>query len=109
MSRYLDSLKVGDQVDFKGPVGWLKYYGEGTFGMIRSKDTPEEKNTYKNVGLVAGGTGMTPLYQVAKTISDEKNAPTNAKMVFSNHVSLLLYGHPATLWLDSNCNLTLLL
>lgn len=84
MSRYLDSLNVGDKVDFKGPVGRLRYFGEGNFGIVYDKDTPEVNVKYKNVGMVAGGSGITPLYQVARTITNEGGA-TNTKLVFSNH------------------------
>lgn len=86
MSRYLDSLSVGDKVDFKGPIGRLRYFGEGNFGIVYDKDTPEVNVKYKNVGMVAGGSGITPLYQVARTITNEGGA-TNAKLVFSNHVN----------------------
>lgn len=29
MSQYLDSLKIGDTIDFRGPSGLLVYKGKG--------------------------------------------------------------------------------
>lgn len=44
MSSYVHTLKVGASVEVRGPVGRFKY----------------EKNAYKRIGLVAGGTGIYP-------------------------------------------------
>jgi len=32
MSQYLDSLKIGDTIDFRGPSGLLVYKGKGKAG-----------------------------------------------------------------------------
>ena len=83
MTRYIDSLSLGDHLEMKGPTGRLKYFGNGAFSLVYNKGMPEERKTYKNIGMVAGGTGFAPFYQIAKTIA----AATNARMIFSNHVS----------------------
>ena len=41
LSTYLHSLKVGQGVEVRGPVGRFKY----------------EKNSFRRIGLIAGGTG----------------------------------------------------
>jgi cytochrome-b5 reductase len=51
MSKHLGELKVGDTLDFKGPLP--KY--------------PYKANTKKHVGMIAGGTGITPMLQVGAT------------------------------------------
>ena len=33
MSQYLDTLKVGDTVDIRGPAGKLTYLGRGEFSI----------------------------------------------------------------------------
>jgi len=48
MSRYLDSLKCGDTVLVRGPKGKFTY----------------SRNMRKCLGMIAGGTGITPMYQV---------------------------------------------
>ena len=89
MSKYLNSLKPGDVVEFKGPVGRNRYLGNGSFGTILEKDGQEVTRTFKNVGMIAGGTGLTPLFQIAKTACNEscKLKSPNISFIFSNHVS----------------------
>lgn len=49
MSSYLHALKVGSEVEVRGPVGRFKY----------------EKNSFKKIGLIAGGTGPHSLLKLA--------------------------------------------
>ena len=58
MSQYFDSLKVGDRVKMSGPWGTHEYMGRGLFKSGRK----EHKCT--KVGMMAGGTGITPMLQV---------------------------------------------
>jgi cytochrome-b5 reductase len=52
ISSYMHKLKPGASVKVRGPVGRFKYV----------------KNTYRTIGLVAGGTGLTPCLQIMKCI-----------------------------------------
>jgi len=52
MSTHIGNLRVGDTLEFRGPVGRFKY----------------SKNQYKRIGLVAGGTGLTPCLQVIRSV-----------------------------------------
>ena len=56
VSVYLSNMKVGDKIKMEGPKGLLFYYGDGNFE-LRKK--PLKKTS---VGLIAGGTGITPCY-----------------------------------------------
>ena len=63
MSQYLDRLQLGDCVNVRGPVGGLEYLGKGNFkfqGIVRE---------FKKVGMIAGGTGITPMLQIAKAVT----------------------------------------
>jgi cytochrome-b5 reductase len=48
MSQYLDHMKIGDFIDVRGPKGKFDY-------------TPNMK---KAIGMLAGGTGITPMFQI---------------------------------------------
>lgn len=48
MSQHFASLKPGDTLDFKGPILKIAY----------------KPNQYDAIGMVAGGTGITPMLQV---------------------------------------------
>ena len=63
MTQYLESLKNGDTMLMEGPKGRLVYEGEGKF-IISRKALPQRKT---KIGMVAGGTGITPCYQVIQS------------------------------------------
>lgn len=68
MSQAMDALKMGDRLLFKGPKGLYKY----------------KPQAYKVVGMLAGGTGITPCYQLAQAILKDPNDPTKVSLIFGN-------------------------
>ncbi|KAI1238851.1 hypothetical protein IHE44_0011942 [Lamprotornis superbus] len=87
MSQYLDSLKIGDTIDFRGPSGLLVYKGKGKSGKFDIR--PEKKaepvaKTVKYVGMIAGGTGITPMLQIIRAIIKDKDDPTICQLLFAN-------------------------
>ncbi len=69
MSRHVHSLKVGDTLDFKGP--WAKI-----------AITP---NKYKRLGMVAGGTGITPMLLVLEQMLRFPDDTTEITMLYANN------------------------
>ena len=72
MSQYMDTLKVGDTLDIEGPIGMNEYMGKGLFKIGRK----EMRCT--QLGMMAGGTGLTPMLQVIAAVLKEPahDAPT---------------------------------
>ncbi|CAN8064691.1 unnamed protein product [Agarophyton chilense] len=68
MSRHLDSLRVGQTIDVRGPLGKFTY----------------EKNSYKTINMVCGGTGITPMWQVFSAILKDATDGTKISLVFAN-------------------------
>ncbi|PRW57497.1 NADH-cytochrome b5 reductase [Chlorella sorokiniana] len=68
MSQHIDKLKVGDTLDFKGPLMKMKL---------------EDIAKRKHVGLLAGGSGLTPMLQVAEEALRQK-LPVKLSMIFAN-------------------------
>jgi nitrate reductase (NAD(P)H) len=58
MSQQLESLQIGDTIEVKGPLGHFTYLGRGKFTV------KHDNRTAKAFGLICGGTGITPAYQV---------------------------------------------
>lgn len=69
MSGSLDKLKPGDTMEFKGP--------KGRYDM-------QQHGSKTHVGMVAGGTGITPMYQVAVAHLKNPNNPTKFSLIFAN-------------------------
>ncbi|KAJ3229618.1 NADH-cytochrome b5 reductase [Chytriomyces hyalinus] len=68
MSRWFASIKVGDKVRIRGPKGSFKY-------------TP---NMVKTFGMIAGGSGITPMLQIAKAILKDPQDKTRVNLIFAN-------------------------
>ncbi|KFP83609.1 NADH-cytochrome b5 reductase 3, partial [Apaloderma vittatum] len=85
MSQYLDSLKIGDTIDFRGPSGLLVYKGKGsTFDIRPEKKAEPVTKKVKYVGMIAGGTGITPMLQIIRAIIKDKDDPTVCQLLFAN-------------------------
>lgn len=50
--KYLQNLQVGDKIEIRGPKGAMRY----------------RKGMVKEIGMIAGGTGITPMYQVCSCL-----------------------------------------
>ncbi|KAH7374906.1 nitrate reductase [Plectosphaerella cucumerina] len=66
--RYLANLNVGDEVLFRGPKGAMRY----TRGLC------------KKMGMVAGGTGITPMFQLIRAICEDDRDTTEVSLVYAN-------------------------
>ncbi|KAJ3191497.1 hypothetical protein HK101_007658 [Irineochytrium annulatum] len=80
-SRGLDALRVGDAAMFRGPLGDITYLGSGTFkiegGGLGSSSVEEDGPAVvaaEEVALLAGGTGITPCYQILHAVAAEWRA-----------------------------------
>ncbi|KAJ5705566.1 hypothetical protein N7536_001255 [Penicillium majusculum] len=66
--QYLESLEVGDKVEFRGPKGGMKYHS----GLC------------KKIGMIAGGTGITPMYQLIRAICEDDRDTTEISLIYAN-------------------------
>lgn len=84
MSQHLDSLKLGDSIEMKGPKGHLSYLGQGKF-TVKEMRKPLQERRAKHFGLIAGGTGITPVMQVCKAIfRDSQDTSTTMSVLYAN-------------------------
>jgi cytochrome-b5 reductase len=54
MTQYVESLKIGDTIDFRGPNGLLVYNGRGEFAIRPDKKSEPAIKKYKKVSMIAG-------------------------------------------------------
>ena len=65
---YLAELEPGDEVSFRGPKGAMRYY----------------PGLCKKIGMVAGGTGVTPMFQVIRAICEDDRDTTEVNLIYAN-------------------------
>ncbi|XP_041110960.1 NADH-cytochrome b5 reductase 3-like [Polyodon spathula] len=84
MSQYLESLRIGDAIDFRGPSGLLVYQGKGKFAIRLDKKSDPVISTAKQIGMIAGGTGITPMLQIIRAILKDPEDKTVCYLLFAN-------------------------
>ncbi|XP_072984206.1 NADH-cytochrome b5 reductase-like protein [Typha latifolia] len=68
MSQHFTTLKPGDIVEVKGPIEKLKY----------------SSNMKRKIGMIAGGTGITPMLQVIKAVLKNPDDKTQVSLLYAN-------------------------
>ncbi|KAE8295832.1 NADH-cytochrome b5 reductase 2 [Larimichthys crocea] len=84
MSQYLDNMAIGDSIDFRGPNGLLVYKGNGQFSIRPDKKSEPKVRRFKHVGMIAGGTGITPMLQLIRSITADPTDNTKCSLIFAN-------------------------
>ncbi|XP_034443671.1 NADH-cytochrome b5 reductase 2 [Hippoglossus hippoglossus] len=84
MSQYLDNMAVGDSMDFRGPSGLLVYKGKSHFSIRPDKKSEPKVRKFKHVGMIAGGTGITPMLQLIRRIAADTTDDTKCSLIFAN-------------------------
>lgn len=84
MSQYLEHMKIGDTIDFRGPSGLIVYKGNGKFAIQSDKKSPAKERVFKKVSMIAGGTGITPMLQIIKAILKNPDDKTLISLLFAN-------------------------
>lgn len=77
MSQYLNRLNIGDFLDFRGPVGEFEYFANGKFTIEGEPCFATKFN------MIAGGTGITPVMQIAAEILRNTEDPTQCSIIFA--------------------------
>eukprot|EP01024_Parvocaulis_polyphysoides_P050877 TRINITY_DN4969_c0_g1_i1.p2 TRINITY_DN4969_c0_g1~~TRINITY_DN4969_c0_g1_i1.p2 ORF type:complete len:299 (-),score=42.66 TRINITY_DN4969_c0_g1_i1:575-1471(-) len=68
MSQHLNKLKIGESLLMRGPKGRFLY----------------RQNMKRHFGMLAGGTGITPMYQIAQAILTNPQDATKISLIFGN-------------------------
>ncbi|GLT53673.1 hypothetical protein SLA2020_269300 [Shorea laevis] len=68
MSHHFREMRVGDYLSVKGPKGRFKYQP----GQVRA------------FGMLAGGSGITPMFQVARAILENPKDTTQVHLIYAN-------------------------
>ncbi|XP_049275439.1 NADH-cytochrome b5 reductase 3-like [Rhipicephalus sanguineus] len=80
MSQYLDTLRAGDKIEIQGPRGRFVYEGRGQFATADGHRLP----LVTRLGLVAAGSGVTPMLQLLRHLVADKADQTSVMMIDVN-------------------------
>lgn len=84
MTQYLENLPIGDTIDVRGPSGLLIYNGKGVFDIKEDKKGPSKEVKVKQVSMIAGGTGITPMLQLVRAVFRDPEDDTCLSLLFAN-------------------------
>lgn len=84
-TQYMDRIQPGAVMHITGIGGDIVYKGDSQF-LVRDKQTLEMvKRRYKNVGMIAGGSGIAPMFQMVQTVADlGPEDRTALSLIYSN-------------------------
>lgn len=69
MTKHLEGMKIGETIEIRGPKGAMQY----------SRDYAQ------HIGMIAGGTGITPMYQLIRAICEDPHDKTKISLLYANN------------------------
>lgn len=112
LSQYIENMKLGETIDFRGPSGKLAYLGYGDFQIKFSRKEPPVRIHVNKLAMIAGktcpvnfkndlnllksifvglqriicigGTGITPMLQLIRHITKDPKDETKLSLLFAN-------------------------
>ena len=80
MSQYLNTVKLGDILNFSGPYGMHEYVSPGVF-----QSGARRVDGIKHIGLIGAGSGITPLYSLINEVLNNPNdTDTKLWLIYAN-------------------------
>ncbi|KAI8872929.1 hypothetical protein GQ42DRAFT_160923 [Ramicandelaber brevisporus] len=68
VSKFIGEMQVGEKLEVRGPKGTFRY----------------EQNMCRAIGMIAGGTGITPMLQIVRHILKDPLDKTELSLIFAN-------------------------
>jgi cytochrome-b5 reductase len=68
ISKYVSEMRVGDSMEVKGPKGQMRY----------------SPDLCRRIGMVAGGTGITPMLQIIRAMAKNPKDNTKIDLIYAN-------------------------
>lgn len=84
MTSFLNQMQIGDFVDVRGPEGLLTYEAPGEFVTRASPNSAERTIKVTRIGMIAGGSGVTPMLQLIRAVLSDPKDATKLYLVCAN-------------------------
>jgi cytochrome-b5 reductase len=69
MTKHLEAMSVCEEMEIRGPKGAMQY----------------SRSYAKQIGMIAGGTGITPMYQLIRAICEDEKDNTKVSLLYANN------------------------
>lgn len=69
MTKHLEQMRIGDTIDIRGPKGAMAY----------------SPSYARHIGMIAGGTGIAPMYQMIRAICEDGSDKTTVSLVYASN------------------------
>ncbi|EFX06380.1 FAD/NAD(P)-binding oxidoreductase [Grosmannia clavigera kw1407] len=69
MTEHLEKMQIGDTIDIRGPKGTMEY----------------NQSYARHIGMIAGGTGIAPMYQLVRAICEDTSDKTKVSLIYANN------------------------
>ena len=80
MTKAMESLSIGQSIEFKGPTGKFEYLGGGSCSINKAE------RKVKMFVMICGGSGITPIYQVLRAVMQDRNDATKCIVLDGNRL-----------------------
>uniref|UniRef100_H2ZN53 NADH-cytochrome b5 reductase n=2 Tax=Ciona savignyi TaxID=51511 RepID=H2ZN53_CIOSA len=84
MSQYLENLPIGETIDVRGPNGLIEYRTKGIFSVRLEKNGLSYAKKAKEIAMIAGGTGITPMLQIIRQCLKDPSDHTVMHLLYAN-------------------------
>lgn len=78
LTSWIESLSIGDRITIEGPLGKFIYEPHGKI------ITDDFTTVAKRIFFIAGGSGITPCYQIINEIINMKDEDVELILLFAN-------------------------
>jgi cytochrome-b5 reductase len=68
LTKHLEAMQIGDTIDIRGPKGAMEY----------------SRHYAKHIGMIAGGTGITPMFQLIRAICADEDDTTKISLLYAS-------------------------
>lgn len=84
LTQHLEQLPIGGTIEMRGPKGRLAYAGCGRLEIEEYGEPQPEVRRARRIGMIAGGTGITPMLQIIRAAFADADDTTEIALIFAN-------------------------
>ncbi|EGR28617.1 hypothetical protein IMG5_171790 [Ichthyophthirius multifiliis] len=85
LTYFLDNLQLNSFIEISGPYGKFEYLGQGNCKIDNRLQAGDiQTQQYQTIFMIAGGTGITPMYQIIQHVCEDNLDNTQLVLLYAN-------------------------